>query len=180
MPPLPGWEEKVAPPRACDHPGCTEIGAHRAPRHRDRPGDYQWFCLPHVREFNARWNYFDGMSEAEIDAYQRGEATWHRPTWRLGMNSAANGRRMHDPLGVMAEDGMPRPDAASAAMPRETRRAFAVLELDSTTRGPAIRQRYKQLVKRFHPDHNGGDRSAEDRLRDVIQAYKRLRAEGFG
>ena len=37
-----------------------------------------------------------------------------------------------------------------------------------------IKARYKELVKRLHPDANGGDRSSETRLQDVIVAYKTL------
>ena len=42
-----------------------------------------------------------------------------------------------------------------------------------------IKARFKVLVKRHHPDSHGGDRSYEDRLRAVIQAYNYLRAAGF-
>jgi DnaJ-class molecular chaperone len=59
------------------------------------------------------------------------------------------------------------------------RRAFEALGLDETVDAAAVKARYKQLVKQVHPDANGGDRSYEDRLREVINAYNTLKAGGF-
>ena len=57
-----------APPRPCDAPGCEAQGEFRAPRSRSKLNDYLWFCLPHVREYNASWDYYKGMSPQEIEA----------------------------------------------------------------------------------------------------------------
>ena len=73
-----------------------------------------------------------------------------------------------------------KPQAKAAAA--ETRRlgklernALADLDLDEDADGPAIRARYIELVKRTHPDSNGGDRSAEHKLQRVIKAYQLLK-----
>jgi hypothetical protein len=66
----------------CQWRGCSAAGLHRAPRGRGREGQYLLLCLDHVREFNASYNYFSGMSNAEVEAYQKDSLTGHRPTGR--------------------------------------------------------------------------------------------------
>ena len=58
-------------------------------------------------------------------------------------------------------------------------RALELLNLDASATLHEIKARYKELVKRFHPDANGGDRGAEERLKQVIKAYGVLRAAGL-
>ena len=155
---------------ACAHPGCQSVGEFRAPMGRLREGQYFCFCLDHVREYNATYNYFHGMSDEDA-RYQKDAVTGHRPTWKMG---AARRRRRHSAIRSIVTPG---PGAARA--PRHgvvARKALHVLGLDDDA-GPAeIKGRYKELVKRLHPDANGGDRSNEDRLREIINAYNVLRS----
>jgi DnaJ domain len=162
--------------RHCEWPGCAVPGEFRAPRGRangpDRP-DHAWYCLDHIRAFNASWDYFKGMTPAEIEAASR--PPWlERPAWPFATNAGTP--RMDDPLGLFRKSAaQPRPPLDSA-----TRQALAQLGLDEGATLPDIKQRYKELVRRYHPDANGGDRSAETKLKSVIEAYKRvLRAPGF-
>ncbi|NIX75219.1 J domain-containing protein [Microvirga terricola] len=179
----------------CEHPSCRAEGLYRAPKGRDAEGQYWRFCLTHVREYNASYNYFAGMSDNAVAAYQKDAIIGHRPTWAMGVNSAAkaeggaNGERdwaYVDPLGVLnGEDfrqARQRRAPAEPKKPRYTgqlRRALDILGLDETADGPAIKAQYKTLVKRFHPDANGGDRSFEERLRDIIKAHDALKAAGL-
>ena len=175
----------LAPETAkCEHPGCAKAGEHRAPMGRDREGQYFCFCIDHVREYNATYNYFTGMSDDAVAKYQKASLTGHRPTWSMGMNRAA---------GPYREDGVDpsyafRDFTAAARRPRHATRqtseprvnragliALDTLGLDQSAGAPAIKARYKELVKRLHPDANGGDRSSEDKLREIIRAYKYLR-----
>lgn len=167
--------------RVCDHPGCAERGEYRAPRSRDRLGDYFWFCLEHVREYNKSWNYYAGMSDAEVEADLRRSTTWNRPTWRFGLgDAAARGqafRRARDPFGVFEDDagddvraGPARPSSHSPEG-----RAFAVMGLEPPLTLDQLKRRYKELVKKHHPDANGGDRGAEERLKSINEAYTTLR-----
>src|SRR5262249_29646421 len=81
--------------RGCDHPGCAGDGLYRAPRSRAELSAYYWFCLDHVREYNAAWNYYAGMSELEIEREIRNDTTWQRPTWPLGSRiSSLYGKRI--------------------------------------------------------------------------------------
>jgi hypothetical protein len=183
-----------APPRApaarpCATKGCSGEGAFRVPKARDRLHEHVWFCLEHARQHNEHWDYFGGMSQTEIEAFAEDALTGHRPTWPLGKRAAyghagRDHRRFHDFHTVF---GAATDEAADAPSPRPPLRhltplqanAFDVLNLEPDASLQEIKARYKELVKRFHPDTNGGDRGAEERLKRVIQAYGVLRASGL-
>lgn len=170
--------------RLCARPGCTEPGEFRAPRHATAgPADYDWLCLDHVRDHNEKWNFFSGLSQDDVARMNHRYATWDRPTWpRNGLN----GDRLADPelidigrifagqpgLGRFAE----KPARAKQRQPLTAaeRRALADLGLDESATAQDIKWQYKALLKRYHPDTNGGDRSWERELRKVIGAYQRL------
>ena len=160
----------------CQHPGCHASGEFRAPMGRLREGQYFSFCLDHVREYNATYNYFNGMSDEAVLSYQKDALTGHRPTWKMGANR-------QDEAGLGTHESSRARDthrtASNAARPPRhgvvARKALQVLGLDDEARAPDIKARYKELVKRLHPDANGGDRSNEDRLREIINAYNTLR-----
>jgi len=171
-----------APPRPCDAPGCEAQGEFRAPRSRSKLNDYVWFCLPHIREYNASWDYYKGMSPQEIEANLRHDSGWHRPTWPLGRLGAArklSPEFVRDPLGMLHDAPLHarrrRDEQAEAKAPPELRAALDVLGLEWPVDPRAMRERYKELVKRLHPDVNGGDRGAEEKLKDVNRAYSLLR-----
>ncbi len=182
--------EREPEQRPCDHVGCQRAGGHRAPKGREAPEQYWHFCYEHAAAYNRRWNYFAGMSDAELADYQKREETGHRPTWtfrtgRLDRFSGAMrgfqaGRRA-DPFGLFG-DG-PRPAAETARPQRRLTRlqtlAFEALALEETADAGQIRARYAELVKRWHPDSNGGDRGAEANLHRVISAYQTLKAGGL-
>ncbi len=166
----------------CDHPGCTEAGDFRAPQGRDREGQYFCFCIDHVREYNATYDYFSGMSDDAVQKYQKEALVGHRPTWNMGVNRAAgepaSADDLHpDSLGIFRA----RARQGRAEEPRRPRysiattRALTTMGLDDTADAAAVKARYKQLVKQLHPDANGGDRSSEDKLRDIIRAYNFLK-----
>jgi hypothetical protein len=171
-----------ADPRGCQHPACAEPGLYRAPKSRERLREYYWFCLEHVRAYNSAWNYCAGFSEADIEAQVRAQACWERPTWRLG---AWHSYRPEAAMAAFAE-AFGIEDDEEAGDNRSRRRAewppattddkaLAVLGLAPTATRAEIKARYKRLVKRYHPDANGGDRQAEERLKVINQAYSTLR-----
>jgi hypothetical protein len=166
----------------CDAPGCVAEGAYRAPMGRLREGQYFCFCLDHVREYNATYNYFNGMNDADVARYMKDATVGHRPTWAMGTKRGETGFREEgaptgDPLGMYrARHHRRAPEKKQPRYSPVTMRAFDALGLDETAGPEAIRTRYKDLVKRHHPDANGGDRSREEKLREIIHAYKTLRA----
>ena len=169
------------PLRGCDHPGCEAGGIHRAPRSRDTLNSYYWFCLEHARSYNAAWNFFAGMKQSEIEDYLHADLTWHRPTWPLGgsmrVNAAWKGDALNDPFRVFGARAAGGNGAAAGGPPKIAageREALAILNLSLSASAGEIKARYKELVKRLHPDVNGGDRQAEDQLKVVIEAYRVL------
>ncbi|MBZ9989501.1 J domain-containing protein [Mesorhizobium sp. BH1-1-5] len=176
----------------CQWDGCNEAGTHRAPVGRLKEGEYFRFCFDHVREYNKGFNYFSGVSDNEIARFQKEALTGHRPTWRMGATSGGtrsapdfaqqrSGRagyhnRMRDPFNLFGSGA--REPRERKAKPLEAK-ALETLGLDTKATGQDIKARYKELVKRHHPDANGGDRGSEDRFRDVLQAYRVLKQAGL-
>jgi DnaJ domain len=192
-PPKPGAEDEreddvtaLKPgERPCDHPGCRLAGSTRAPKSRQLMNEHYWFCTAHAGEYNRNWDFFAGMNEAQIRAAQVHSAGGDRPTWTFEASRhsreaaaarAGSDRSFADPFGLFAAA---RRKAEQAAQERKIgkieRGALADLDLDASAQPQAIRARYIELVKRCHPDANGGDRSAEHKLQRVIRAYQALR-----
>ncbi|MBV1887440.1 MAG: DnaJ domain-containing protein [Parvibaculaceae bacterium] len=183
--------------RICDWPNCDSPAPHRAPKRgptadNAKPNDkFNWFCVAHIKEHNKQYNYFEGMSEEEARTYREQAATGHRPTWQTGVDGSFGTSRLkpefyEDSLGVVNKRKEARVTANrdKADMPKRAprnaeRKALEALGLDEFASLPEIKTRYKDLVKKFHPDRNGGDRDAEDRLHHVLQAYDYLKKSGF-
>ena len=173
--------------RACLAPGCDEPGEFRAPPLEGRlPGDgppqFRWMCLDHVRAFNAGYNFFDGMSADEIHMAQRPYAGWERET-RAFSGMGDRGPRwadFADPLDAIAARFKAERRADGKPLSEQDRASLKVLGLDQEADRSALRKRYSELVRRFHPDRNGGDRTHEAALQKVIAAYQHLkRAPAF-
>jgi len=169
------FEQPPSRERVCAFDGCRSAGIYRAPVARDRLNDYYWFCLDHVREYNKAWDYFAGMSEDEIELQRRNDTVWQRPSWPLGQFGERSVRaRIFDRFGFFPE-GDPGPGAAPVRPMTDEQKALAVLELREPVTFADVKTRYKTLVKKLHPDANGGDREAEERLKGVNQAYAALK-----
>ena len=169
--------------RRCHAPGCAEDGVHRAPVARDRLSEYYWFCTEHVRRYNLAWDYFAGMNEQEIEYQRRFDTVWQRPSWPFGQfgeradvrAGGGAGYRVHDSFGFFSEGpegaggtGAQRPQTAE-------QKALALLDLEEPITFADVKARYMSLVKQLHPDANGGDTEAEERLKMVNQAYGALK-----
>ena len=180
--------------RGCQWPGCEEAGEFRAPGARgggfDGPGEWRWFCLEHVREFNSGYDWFEGMSAEEILAAQSPTAGWARETRAFRADAGVDGMPrwadFDDPLdaiGGMAREVKGRARGRAGEYQRFTpreRAALTTMGLSPETDRQTLRRRYSELVRRYHPDRNGGDRSQESRLTKVVEAYQVLRqADAF-
>jgi len=180
--------------RACDHPGCRRAATARAPKSREMLDEHYWFCQPHAAEYNRNWDFFAGMSEGEIRRRQQDELfTGGRPTWemkagRFSREAASfsakvgKGEGYRDPFNLFGHAGgpaRPAPEPEARKLGKIERNALAELDLEANAEGPAIRARYTELVRRLHPDANGGDRAGEQRLQKVIRAYQSLRKAGM-
>jgi hypothetical protein len=170
--------------QACAAPGCNEPGEFRAPplegaSDGSGPRAFRWMCLDHVRAFNAGYNYFDGMTSEEIYAAQRPTAGWEGESRAFtGRDPGPRWSDFSDPLDAIAaryrrttaperSDGKP--------LSGQDRESLKVLGLTPDADRHALRKAYSELVRRYHPDRNGGDRSHEAMLGKVIAAYQQLR-----
>lgn len=163
-------------------PGCAAAGEYRAPRSPQALRDWWWFCLEHVRVYNASWNFYKGMTPAQIEAQLRADTSWQRPSWPLGRLGAAHipEEALRDPMSILsALHEKPRRTAASQA-PAELREPLATLGLGWPVTMEQLKSRYHELAKRHHPDANGGDRGAEERLKSINLAYAALRGKLAG
>jgi len=160
--------------------GCDVPGEYRAPKSPRALSDYWWFCLEHVRAYNAAWDYCKGMTPGQIEAMLRADTGWQRPTWplgRLGAQVVDEEQLLRDPLDVLAAGRVrERKPGERAHAPVDLREPLSALGLDWPTTLAAVKARYKELAKRHHPDANGGDRAAEERLKTINLAYAALRS----
>ena len=174
--------EKAKAKTPCSHPGCQEEGIFRAPKGREHEGEYFTFCKDHVREYNATYDYFRGMDDDVAGEVPSGGRD--RPPPNLEDGRAQRARRAMSMRPCSPRRGRPGAGACAARAPSRAAprynalalRAFLTLELDGKATQARIKTRFKDLVKRHHPDANGGDRSSEEKLREIIQAYNYLRA----
>jgi DnaJ-domain-containing protein 1 len=178
--------------RRCDKPGCAKPGKYRAPKSRDQLDDYWWFCLDHVREYNQRWNFFEGSSDEELERQFAADRVWERPTRPLrdtvGQSPHAEGRAwarfgLNDPMDLLGDKATLNPAAARAEasrlerrLPPTERRALEILDAREMKTKAEIRKQYKTLVKDLHPDMNAGRRDDEARLAEVVWAWEQIKA----
>jgi len=174
----------------CEWPDCQNKGAHRAPKGRENAREYWHFCLDHVREYNQSYNFFSGMNAEAVARYQKDALTGHRPTWKMGANGGvkkgteAEIDGAFDPFSMFTEiNGRANwrrgPETQAKTETRKVmnaeRKALQVMGLGPDATLADVKVKYKALVKQHHPDANGGDRSTEDRLIEIIKAYNYLK-----
>lgn len=177
--------------RLCEAPGCREAGEFRAPSGRpagfDGPGEWRWMCLQHVREFNSGYDWFEGMNAEEILEAQSPTSGWktESPSFRptAGVDGMPRWADFDDPLdaisaranGIKSRAQREARMAMDGRFSKEEAGALETMGLGLDTDRQRLRRRYSELVRRYHPDRNGGDRRYEARLGQVVEAYQLLR-----
>ncbi|MEV8467703.1 DnaJ domain-containing protein [Fluviibacterium sp. DFM31] len=168
--------------RVCEHDGCDLAGQYRAPKSPDHLDEYLWFCKDHVREYNLKWNFFNGSTEEEMNAQIDKDRVWDRPTKPFGKPSeeqrAWSRLGVDDPHQVLGENATQNPGKSitgTRRLPPTERRALEILEAKDHWTKIEIRKQYRSLIKILHPDMNGGDRSDEDRLQEVVWAWDQIK-----
>jgi len=158
-------------------PNCPNLGLYKAPKSRTDLNTYWWFCLEHVRAYNASWDFYKGMTPGQIEAQLRADTSWQRPTWPLGhLGGQIDESMLRDPNHVLnAGLGERRAAADANAVPTDLREPMATLGLNWPVTLDVLKARYKELAKRHHPDANGGDRAEEERLKTINLAYATIR-----
>ena len=172
--------------RSCDALDCKKLGEFRAPKSRCNLKSYYWFCKDHVRSYNSRWNFYAGMSGPEIEKQIRADTTWERPTWPLGNQGLHKVNTVSDSISqsfqMFGDDNWDRLDNRSKFSNKDhysspvslNVEALAVLNLNPPVTKSTIKNQYKILVKRYHPDTNGGDKKAEEKLMLINRAFSAL------
>ncbi len=174
--------------RACEKPGCANVGKFRAPKSPDNLDEFHWFCLEHVREYNLKWNFFENHSEAAMEEQFAADRVWERPTKPFkGAEGHPEGRAWQrfgfdDPMQVLGENATLNPAADHASqsrpqrrLPATERKALTILDAEDYATKTELRKQYKALVKVLHPDMNGGKRDDEDRLAEVVWAWEQVK-----
>lgn len=168
--------------KPCDFPGCSEQGAYRAPKSPDLLDEFFWFCKEHIREYNLKWNFFQGTSDDDFQKFLDKDRVWDRPTKPFSRKD--DGRAwarlgVDDPLSLLGEKATQNPGKAPSTstrkLPPTERKAIEILDARDTWTKAEIRKQYKSLVKDLHPDMNGGDRSDEERLQEVVWAWDQIK-----
>jgi hypothetical protein len=160
--------------RRCEAPGCAAAGEFRAPKSPRQLHEYRWFCLDHVRAYNAAWDFYKGMTPGEIEQSIRADSTWGRPTWPLGNLGHGPELRLDDLLDMAGHQPRRRAPADELA-PADLKSALETLGLPWPVSREQAKARWRELVKLHHPDANGGDAGAEARVKTINEAYSRLR-----
>lgn len=165
---------KLAQDTPCDYPKCAEKGEYRAPKSREAlekavPDDWHWFCLEHVRAYNAAWNYYEGMNEAQITKERQDDVLWQRPSWPIG--EGARRPSFTDPFGFF-EDHPQKKEVFPRSQEKE---ALETLGLSTPYSREQLKKAYHQLMKRYHPDRGG----CVDKARKINEAYTYLNQHKF-
>jgi hypothetical protein len=184
----PKARKREASAARCSVAGCSSHAEWRAPRSRQRMDERIWLCRDHLRAHNERWNFFEGMSDEDIEKHCEQAVFGHRPTWPFGWRNTRkgleNGQKywsygFEDGYTIFEGGTEPTQRRRQPTLTKGQLDALDALGLEETATLSQVKARYKELVKRFHPDTNGGDRGKEERLKQVIRAYGVLRTTGF-
>mgnify|MGYP001298108445 FL=1 len=161
----------------CDWENCKEIGNYKAPLEKDNSRKFRYLCLEHIKIFNKNWNYFQNMSDQEIEYFIKSDITWHKTTKNFGstdnfFNILWN-NALDDKLNIFKTTGFK--DFKKANISQTDRDALEVMELNDEVKWEKIHAKFKELVKKYHPDKNQGDRKFEDKLKKITLAYSQLK-----
>ena len=162
----------------CDYKNCKEIGQYKAPIEKDNSKKFRWLCLDHIKEFNRSWDYFKGMSDKEVCVFLKSDMTWHKQTqsfnstdnffsilWKNTLNGGEN----------ILSNGYGEKIKTRINFSDKDREAFKIIELEVGTKWDKIQIKFKELVKKYHPDMNAGNKKFEEKLKIVTLAYTQLK-----
>jgi len=165
--------------RLCMSQGCAEDGYYPAPKNRQELRSHIWFCLDHVRAYNSHWNYYDGLEGDALEAEIRRATTWERPSWKFGSGPGFTAEgSLKDPFGFF-DGGSAETHAKLKEMDSEEREAWALFDISPDSDPTSVKQRYNELAKQYHPDHNKSDPKAEERFKEINLAYSVLRKKAI-
>jgi len=161
----------------CEWENCKEIGKFKAPAEKDNIKNFKLLCEEHIKLFNKKWNYFEGMSQGEIESFLKSDITWHRPTQKFGSSdnffSILWNNTLNDKFKVFKNNRTQYANKINLC--EKDKDAFRLLDLDFSADWTTIQKRFKTLVKKLHPDRNSGNKALEDKLKKITMAYSHLK-----
>ena len=161
----------------CEWENCNEKGDYKAPIEKDNSKNHRWLCKEHIKLFNKSWDYFDGMNQGEIEDFLKSDMTWHRPTQQFG--SSENffnilwNNALEDKMNIFNSSNFK--DFQKTKLSSKEKDAFDILDLNYSAKWTEIQQKFKYLVKKYHPDKNNGNKKFEDKLKKITLAYSQLK-----
>jgi hypothetical protein len=162
----------------CDWDNCGEVGKFKAPTEKDNSRNFKWLCAEHIKLFNSKWNYFEGMSQNQIETFLKSDLTWHRPTQEFG--SADNffnilwNNALNDKFKMFENNGSNN-FKNTYKFGEKDKDAFKIMDLHLNDDWKTIQKKFKTLVKKYHPDKNSGNKKFEDKLKVITMAYSHLK-----
>ena len=162
----------------CEWENCKESGKFKAPLEKDNSKDYRWLCKEHIKLFNKSWNYFDGMSQIEIENFVKSDHTWHRPTQEFGSSDNFFNILWNNALSDkfnLFNGKQTYNDIRGEKLNEKDKDAFKIMGLEFDSDWSIIQKKFKTLVKKFHPDRNLGNKQFEDKLKKITLAYSHLK-----
>ena len=162
----------------CEWTNCNAIGKFKAPQEKDNSKNYKWLCKEHIKLFNKNWNYFEGMSQDEIEDFLKSELTWHRPTQKFASSdnffNILWNNALSDKFNFFKQEKMTN-GFTVRKLSEKDKDAFRIMELELNTDWTIVQKKFKTLVKKFHPDKNSGNKECEDKLKRITLAYSHLK-----
>ena len=161
----------------CDWDNCEELGSYKAPTEKDNSKKYRLLCLNHIKIFNKKWNYFDDMTDQEVEFFVKSDLTWHKPTKSFG--SSENffnilwNNALEDKLNIFRSSSFK--EYKKTKLSNTDRDALDIMDLNYDTKWDEIHKQFKTLVKKYHPDKNQGSTKFEDKLKKITLAYSQLK-----
>jgi hypothetical protein len=162
----------------CEWENCNESGKFKAPVEKDNSKNHRWLCEKHIKLFNKNWNYFEGMSQDEIEHFLKSDLTWHRPTQKFGSSDNFFNILWNNALSDkfnLFKDSKSSGILKSSKLSEKDKDAFKILELDFDSSWVIVQKKFKTLVKKFHPDRNLGNKEFENKLKKITLAYSHLK-----
>jgi len=162
----------------CDWENCKEKGKFKAPIEKDNSKNYRWLCQEHIKLFNKNWNYFEGMSQNEIETFLKSDITWHRPTQKFGSSDNFFNILWNNVLNdkfVFFNQEKIVSNLNNKKLSEKDKDAFRIMDLDLNSNWSIVQTKFKTLVKKFHPDRNAGNKEFEDKLKKITLAYSHLK-----
>ena len=162
----------------CEWQNCKESGKFKAPQEKDNSKNYKWLCKEHIKLFNKNWNYFEGMSQDEIEGFLKSDLTWHRPTQKFASSdnffNILWNNALSDKFNFFKQEKMANGFTVKQLSEKD-KDAFRIMELELNADWLIIQKKFKTLVKKFHPDRNAGNKRFEDKLKKITLAYSHLK-----